>query len=301
VRLRITVALAAAAACAGCGADSGGSSPVSLRVTHGFGAHTVTSLSAPAPRGHRTQLALLTRYVAPLRTTRDGGVTSIAGHTATGDEAWSFYVNGIAPKKTAGQTKVYAGDQVWWDLHPTRATDRIPSVVGLFPEPFRDGLEGRRYPSTIECSPGMKAACATITDEFTHLHIPLSPTNPGYGSGTDSLSINVGTWQQIATEVVGALIGKGPGASGVYAHFSDAGHRLVLLDGAGAPARSLGAGAGLIAATAGPSDVPTWVVTGTDPAGVRAAARSLTASALAGHFALAVQGARRYPVPTGGG
>ena len=56
--------------------------------------------------------------------------------------------------------------------------------------------------------------------------------------------------------------------------------------------RTLGAGAGLIAATAGQSSVPTWMITGTDPAGVIAAAPALTARA-DDHFALAVDGTTR--------
>ena len=62
-------------------------------------------------------------------------------------------------------------------------------------------------------------------------------------------------------------------------------------------ARTLGAGAGLIAATADQSSVPTWMITGTDPAGVLAAARALTPQTLHDHFALAVDGATQVPVP----
>jgi hypothetical protein len=47
--------------------------------------------------------------------------------------------------------------------------------------------------------------------------------------------------------------------------------------------------------------VPTWLVTGTDVAGVDAAARAFNADALHDHFALAVQGGTTYPVPLDGG
>jgi hypothetical protein len=65
-------------------------------------------------------------------------------------------------------------------------------------------------------------------------------------------------------------------------------------------ARTLGPGAGLIAATASQSSQPTWLVTGTDAAGVAAAARALTASRLHDHFALAVQGASDFALPLEG-
>jgi hypothetical protein len=45
------------------------------------------------------------------------------------------------------------------------------------------------------------------------------------------------------------------------------------------------------------SSEPTWLITGTDAAGVTAAAGALTQSALHDHFALAVQGSTRVPVP----
>jgi hypothetical protein len=64
--------------------------------------------------------------------------------------------------------------------------------------------------------------------------------------------------------------------------------------------RTLGAGAGLIAATADRSSKPTWLITGTDIAGVSAAAAALTESRLRYHFALAVQGNVDLPVPLQG-
>jgi hypothetical protein len=94
------------------------------------------------------------------------------------------------------------------------------------------------------------------------------------------------------------LIAHGPGASGVYARFTGPNsNRLALLDPAGRVARLLGPGAGLVAATADSSSAPTWLITGTDAAGVAAAARALTPQALHDHFALAVQGATRLPIP----
>jgi hypothetical protein len=56
----------------------------------------------------------------------------------------------------------------------------------------------------------------------------------------------------------------------------------------------------LVAATAQASTEPTWLITGTDAAGVSAAARAFTAAALRDHFAVAVQGSRLLPVPLGG-
>ena len=99
------------------------------------------------------------------------------------------------------------------------------------------------------------------------------------------------------------LIAHGPGASGVYAHFSGpGGSSLQLLDPDGHVARTLGAGAGLVAATADSSSVPTWLVTGTNVAGVNAAARDVQRGTHSTTTSpLAVQGGAKYPGPLDGG
>ena len=43
------------------------------------------------------------------------------------------------------------------------ATDSIPAVVGSFPEPFTNGIGGKRYPTTIECAVDVGAACKRVT------------------------------------------------------------------------------------------------------------------------------------------
>ena len=109
--------------------------------------------------------------------------------------------------------------------------------------------------------------------------------------------MEVGTWRDMRGQIVTSLIDNGPGTSGVYARFTATGQALELLDPRGGTVRTLRAGAGLVAASAQGSFEPTWVITGTDAAGVSAAAEALTPARLAEHFALAVQGASSYPVP----
>ena len=99
----------------------------------------------------------------------------------------------------------------------------------------------------------------------------------------------VGPWPEVKTDFTLRLIGKGPGASGVYAIPSDDGTEIDVLDPAGKVVRTLGPGTGLIAATAVEDEPPVWVVTGTDAAGIAMAARSLTEDALRGKFAVALE------------
>jgi hypothetical protein len=90
-----------------------------------------------------------------------------------------------------------------------------------------------------------------------------------------------------------ALIDGGPGTSGVYARFerAPAGWRLAVLDPRGEVRRRLERGAGLVAAVRRGEREQTWIVTGTDAAGVRRAVELLDAERLRDRYAVAVDGA----------
>jgi hypothetical protein len=301
-RARIVLAaLAVALACGGCGLGAGAAHKggVSLTVTRGFGSRQVHVVTRSRVPGAETVMRMLERSFTV--STRYGGgfVQSIDGLTPSGARTdWFYYVNGVQAAKGAATTAVHAGDHIWWDLHDWSATESIPAVVGSFPEPFTSGIAGKRYPVTLECAADVSAACARVTKAFDRLHVPVSSQLLGAGSGPATLGIVVGTWRDIQSQVAAQLIAHGPSASGVYARFSGPrGSGLELLDPAGHVVRTLGAGAGLVAATADTSSVPTWMITGTDPAGVTAAAAAISPDALHDHFALAVSGAQRLPVP----
>jgi hypothetical protein len=229
-------------------------------------------------------------------------VESIDGLSGTGSRHdWFYYVNGIEAPQGAATTAVHRGDRIWWDLHDWSATESVPAVVGSFPEPFLHGVGGKRLPTTIECGPDVASACKRAASELAALGVPVADQLLGTGSGTDSLTVDVGTWSELRGQLVAGLIEHGPGASGVYARFGGPNQsQLQLLDPAGNVARALGPGAGLVAATADHSSTPIWLVTGTDPAGVSAAAGALTAARLRDHFALAVEGAASFPLPLEG-
>lgn len=85
------------------------------------------------------------------------------------------------------------------------------------------------------------------------------------------------------------------------ARFSDDRRALALLDAGGHAGRTLGWGAGLIAATVYADQPPTWFVTGTDADGVAAAVQAFDEPTLANRFALAVGDHRGIPLPVGSG
>ena len=287
----ITVAIA------GCGLGAGpGTGHVTLTITQGFGSKRIGSVALAQVPGSETVMRMLERRFNV--STRNGGasVESINGHSGSGAENdWFYYVNGIQATRGAGTTLVHHGDQVWWDLHDRSATNTVPAVVGSFPEPFLNGTGGKRYPVTLECATDVQAACNRVAKELKAVGVPAASQLLGTGSGTDSIAVVVGTWADIRGEIAAALIGHGPATSGVYVRFNNG--QLQLLNPHGQTVRTLGAGAGLVAATSENQFAPTWLVTGTDTAGVNAAAGELTPSALHDHFALAVQGGVELPVP----
>jgi hypothetical protein len=304
--LSTLAALAAALAvvgAAGCGLGPGaGTADVSVTVTRGFGSARVGTATEVHVPGSETVMRMLERSFGVQTRYGGGFVESIDG--LSGDSSrhdWFYFVNGIEAPAGAAATAVHRGDRIWWDLHDWSATNTVPAVVGSFPEPFVHGSAGRRLPTTLECAPDASAACSTVGAALRAVGVPVAGQLLGTGSGTDSLGVLVGTWSEMRGVIAADLIARGPTTSGVYARFvGTTGKSLQLLDPRGRVVRTLGAGAGLIAATRDTESAPIWLVTGTDIGGVVAAARALTAARLRDHFALAVQGARDLPVPVRG-
>jgi hypothetical protein len=281
----------------GCGLGRApGRSGVTVTVTRDFGAGRLGWVTEAAVPASQTVAGLLERRFGAA--TGSGGVVdSINGQPASAGRGWFYYVNGVKASSRPAVTSVHRSDRIWWDLHDPRAAQSIPAVVGSFPEPFVHGTGGKRLPTVLECAGDVPAACARVSRELTAIGVPVARQLIGTGSGTDSLAVVVGTWREVRGEIVGRLIEQGPGASGVFARFAGTGRSLQLLDPQARPARTLGAGAGLIAATASGSSEPTWLITGTDAEGVSAAAAALTPKRLADHFALAVLASADLRVP----
>jgi hypothetical protein len=297
-------ATAVAAVAAGCGLGPGaGTSNVSLTVTRGFGDGRIASVSERRVAGSETVMRMLERSFHVQTRFGGGFVESINGQS--GDSVrhdWFYYVNGIEADQGAASTAVHKGDRIWWDLHDWTVTNSVPAVVGSFPEPFVHGIGGKRLPTVVECAKDADSACATVSAELKAVGVPVASQLLGTGSGNDSLGLLVGTWKAMRPVIAASLIALGPARSGVYARFAGAGgDSLQLLDPHGRVARTLGAGSGLIAATRDNVSAPTWLITGTDPAGVGAAAAALTPARLRDHFALAVAGGSDVPVPVGAG
>jgi hypothetical protein len=301
--LAVVVGSLLLAGLAGCGLGPGkGTSDVSVIVTHTFGMHELGSFTEKQVPGSETVMRTLERSFKVDTKYGGGFVESING--LSGDSSrhdWFFYVNGVEAAEGAASTAVNKGDRIWWDLHDWSATDSVPAVVGSFPEPFVHGVGGKRLPTTIECAPDQAAVCTKIGGVLRKFGVPTASALLGTGSGTDSLAVVVGTAAELRPLTAAVILSRGPASSGVYARFDDGGHQLLLLDAAGKTVRTLGAGAGLIAATRDKVSEPVWFITGTDRAGVAAAAAAFSSATLHNRFALAVSGGQDIPLPMVGG
>ncbi len=302
IRVREAVAAAAlAAAIAGCGLGAGqGTSDASVTVTRDIGSRYIGTLTQKRVPGAETVMQMLARALPVVTGYGGGSVQSIDGFAGSSVRRdWFYYVNGIEAPHGAATTAVHRGDHIWWDLHDRTVTDTIPAVVGAFPEPFLDGIGGKRLPTIVDCAENVTSACQTVSDLLRREHVPVASQALGGGSSTESLPIAVGTWSDLQGVVAAYLLQSGPAASGVYARFvgvRDA--ALELLDPDGHVVRTLHGSVGLIAATQQASeDQPTWLVTGTDVAGVDAAAAALTPARLHDDFALAIAGGQSLPLP----
>jgi Domain of unknown function (DUF4430) len=298
------LAVLGSAMLAGCGLGAGAApSAVQLSVTRDFGANAVPRAGPLKVSGQETAMSLLMRNYAVATRYGGGFVQSVDG-LAGGEEAgepvdWFYYVNGVQASKGAAATNVDPGDHIWWDRHDWSQTDTIPAVVGSFPEPFLNGIGGKRLPVRIECTAVSGYACRAVSDRLRALQIPAAIAGVGIGGAPETLRLLVGPWAQVAGDLDARSIADGPRASGVYARFSPNGKALTLLDQDGRAARTLSAGAGLVAATRRGEDAPVWVVTGTDEAGMNLAARAFQQSSLHDRFAVAALAGETVALPVG--
>ena len=285
----------------GCGLGAGpGTKDASILVTENFGSQTVGQATQKRVPGAETDMQFLERSF-PVTTRYGGGfVESIDGHSGSSSHLdWFYYVNGIEAQKGAAETPVHAGDHIWWDLHDWSATDSVPAVVGSYPEPFTTGTGGQRLPTVLDCASNVTKACDTVASALRKAGVKVADQLLGGGSGSDSLAVVVGTFNDLRGVIAADLITAGPAQSGVYAQFVGPSGRALELDNPdGQVVRTLHGAAGLVAATEQPSlNEPTWLITGTDLAGVDEAADALTPAQLHDHFALALSGGQDLPLP----
>ncbi|MDQ3572440.1 MAG: DUF4430 domain-containing protein [Actinomycetota bacterium] len=300
----VAAGLALAVILAGCGLGPGESSEgnATITVTRDYGTSPVLEASVEEPAETETVLRLLDRE-ADIETRYGGGfvqsIEGVSGEVEAGRNFdWFFYVNGIESPIGSADRTVEAGDRVWWDHRDWTDAMRVPAVVGSWPEPLaQTSAGGDRLPVDLECA-GAPEPCAMARKRLLEQGI-----EPGHGGPEEgeALRVLVGAWSRLQDDPAAALLQDGPGESGVFVRFERSGSitGLVALDVRAAPARRLGAGAGLVAAVRVGERPPTWIVTGVDKDGVAAAAAALSESVLRNRFAVivAARSDETLPVP----
>ena len=302
---RLAVLLALLSALAGCGVGEGEEleGGAALRVTKDFGHEELGSHDAETIREDETVMRLLqSRHDVE---TRFGGkfVDEIDGLGAAGTRDWFYWVNGIYADQGAADWEIEPGDVVQWDNRDWTATQRIPAIVGAYPEPFRSGSEGERLPIRLECADQGDQACSDVKDTLAAVGGRVSSSQLGASGGQELVRVVVGRWEDVRVLRTPATLEEGPGDSGVFARFADGGERLELLDERGEVVRTAETGTGLVAATALEEQAVVWIVTGIDDVGVQAAAAALDERTLRNAFAVAAtpDGAVKLPIVEGAG
>jgi len=288
------LAAAALAALPGCGLGAGAErsgAGVDLRVTRDFGHELVLEEDGLPIREDETAMRLLKRN-AEVETRFGGGfvqsIDGISGRGSDGTSDWFYYVNGIEADEGAADYEVSPGDVIQWDRRDWGETPDVPAIVGAFPQPFLDGLGGKRFPVRVECQDSGSAPCDKIKQTLRDADVPANGASLGAPGNQNVARVVVADWATARQQPTARLIELGPRRSGVFARFTDGGDTLELLGGDGQSVRDAGVGAGLVAALRPTDRELLWLVTGVDEAGVEAAAAAFRARDLRDAFAVAV-------------
>lgn len=295
--------LALSLAWAGCGLGAGQAKDgggASLRVTRDFGRERLSATSVATVSEGETVMRLL-RSAADVETRFGGGfvqaIDGLEGRGPGGTLDWFYWVNGIEADRGAADYELSPGDVVQWDLRDWRETMSVRAIVGAFPEPFLNGVDGKRFPVRVECSDAGSEACDAVKDALIEVGVPASGGAFGGQATQNVLRVVVAPWREARKLNTVRVIEAGPRKSGVFARFDSDGERLELLDSDGDVVRRAGPGAGLIAALRPTDEELLWLVTGVGEPGVDSAVAALDPSSLRDAFAVAVEGDQVSKLP----
>ena len=271
-----------------------------LTVTRDFGAAQIGSVSRKQRPRVRDVMRMLERRL-DVKTRYGGGfVESIDGLAAAQPSPRRLVLLRQRDRGAAAPPRqLHTGDRSGGTSTTGAATDRVPAVVGSFPEPFIHGIDGRRYRRRSSAAPTSRGLQAGPS-ELNAAGVPVAGQAIGSRVGTGPLARGRRHVERRCAATRGRADRHGPARERRLRPLLRGRRPRACSTPPARSARTLGAGAGLIAATRRSSTAPTWLITGTDTAGVAAAAARARRAALRDHFALAVHGRQAIPVPLAG-
>jgi Domain of unknown function (DUF4430) len=292
-------------ALAGCGLGEGEEQAgpgARLTVTRDFGRAQLGQAETARVREDQTVMRLLESEFDVDK--RFGGrfvqaIDGLAGQGDGGEVDWFYFVNGVEGDVGAAEFELSPGDRIQWDHRDWSAAMRVPAIVGAFPEPFLNGLEGRRRPVRVECEDSEAQVCGDAREVLEREGISTSGSSLG-APGTETVTrLVVARWP--AARIVRGASGleEGPETTGVFARFARDGSSLELLDERGEVARTVrpGEGVGLVLALRPRAEELLWLATGLDERGLDAAVSALDEQRLESAFAVAVEGTEVEKLP----
>ena len=294
---RVAALIAAALLLGGCGIGPGEEQEggAVIRVTRDFGHQEIGSTATKALHEDETVMRVMqSRFDVE---TRFGGrfvqsIDGVKGGGPGGMRDWFFFVNGVEAEVGAAEYELSPGDRVQWDFRDWGTAMRVPAIVGAFPEPFLNGIDGRRRPVRVECDEAESDPCRAAKDALDRINVPVSGSSLG-APGTENVTrLVVARWPAARIVRGGFTLEEEPDRSGVFARFAKDGRSLDLLDADGDVARGVhpGDGTALVAALRPRADELLWLVTSLDAEGLAAGVKALRENALRDAFAVAVTG-----------
>jgi hypothetical protein len=291
---RVAALIAAALLLGGCGIGPGEEQQggAVIRVTRDFGHEEIDSTATKTLREDETVMRVMqSKFDVE---TRFGGrfvqsIDGVKGSGPGGMRDWFFFVNGVEAEVGAAEYELSPGDRVQWDFRDWGTAMRVPAIVGAFPEPFLNGIDGRRRPVRVECDEAESDPCRAAKDALDRVKVPVSGSSLG-APGTENVTrLVVARWPAARIVRGGFTLEEGPDRSGVFARFAKDGRSLDLLDADGDVARTVD-GTALVAALRPRADELLWLVTSLDAEGLAAGVKALRENALRDAFAVAVTG-----------
>jgi Domain of unknown function (DUF4430) len=294
-RLFVLACLLAVAAPSGCGLGEGDErdgAGAQVRVTRDFGKTALDSARVESVREDQTVLRLLQSNFNV--GTRFGGrfVDAIDGLESRGPDGqvdWFYFVNGVEAEVGAAEFELSPGDRVQWDRRDWRVTMRVPAIVGAFPEPFLNGLEGKRRPVRVECEDSESRACRDARDTLEREGVSTSGSSLGAPGVEEVTRLAVAQWPAARIVRGAGSLEQGPEENGVFVRVAEDGDSIDLLDERGEVARTVrpGDGVGLVLAMRPLQEELVWLVTALDEDGLEAGVRALDEGRLRDAFAVA--------------